>query len=207
MSITLLLLSYIFAISIAIRPYRLRVEYMENPYGIDVASPRFFWAVDTAGVRGGDQTAYELKIYNISSTGVQTLVADTGKVTSNKTSQIIVDKFTVTSHTDYKWNVIIYNSSGAASTNNPNGFFSGGLLNGLSDWQDAEWVGIPKYVQKGNAYQIRNSNLTLNKAFNRIKCYIAMPGYYKAWINNQLIDDHSLGYFTTFQKRIYYDSN
>ncbi len=33
-----------------------------------------------------------------------------------------------------------------------------------------------------------------------------MPGYYKAWINGQLIDDHALGYFTTFQKRVYYDA-
>eukprot|EP01084_Bolivina_argentea_P305636 528012_1 len=201
-----ILLWCIVHISSAIRPYRLRVEYMDNPYGIDVANPRFFWSVDTEGVRGGDQTNYQIKIYNISNTGTRTLVIDSGKIKSNSSSQITVKGFTVQSHTDYVWNVVIYNSSNIASTNNPNSYFSGGLLNGDSEWQNAEWIGIPNYKPRGNAYQIRNSNITFNKPFNRIKAYIAMPGYYKAWINNQLIDDHSLGYFTTFEKRVYYDS-
>eukprot|EP01084_Bolivina_argentea_P305637 528014_1 len=193
-------------LSSSIRPYRLRVEYMNNPYGIDVLNPRFFWAVDTEGIRGGDQTAYQLKIYNISSAGSKQLVIDSGKITSNSSSQIEVVGFSVASHTDYEWNVVVYNSSNIISTDNPTARFSGGLLNGKSDWEQARWIGISNYQYEGNAYQIRNGNITLNKQFNRIKCYIAMPGYYKAWINNELIDDHVLGYFTTFEKRVYYDS-
>eukprot|EP01083_Nonionella_stella_P241254 842579_1 len=123
---------------------------------------------------------------------------------SNSSSHIVVKGFNITSHTDYKWNIMVYNASNAASTNNPDGFFSAGLLQ-QTDWKDAIWLGIPKFKPKGNAYQIRNSNITVTKPFNRIKCYIAMPGYYKAWINNQLIDDHSMGYFTTFETRVYYD--
>ena len=177
---------------------------MENPYGIDVANPRFFWSVDNEEIRGNDQTRYQIKIYNVSHTGKQQLIIDTGKISSNISSQIEVKGFTVMSHTDYIWNVTVFDSSNKNGT--ANGYFSGGLLNEKNDWMDAEWIGIPKFKHTGPAYQIRNSNITLNKQFNRIKCYIVMPGYYKAWINNQLIDDHVLGYFTTFEKRVYYDS-
>ena len=127
-SLIFILLSCLTAITLSIRPYRLRVEYMNNPYGIDVASPRFFWAVDTEGVRGGDQTAFQIKVYSVSAKGSESLVADSGKVASNQTTQIVIDKFTVASHSDYRWSVVIYNASDAVSTNNPNGFFSAALL-------------------------------------------------------------------------------
>ena len=180
---------------------------MENPYGIDVINPRFFWAVDNEGIRGDQQTAFQIKIYNISSNSNQkSLIIDSGKIKSNSSSQIEINGFNITSHTDYIWNIIIYNSSNIASVNNINGYFSAGLLNQDKDWQDAQWIGIPNYKSKGNAYQIRNGNITFNKKFNRIKCYIAVPGYWKGWINGEPVDDHSLGYFTTFEKRIYYDS-
>jgi len=35
--------------------------------------------------------------------------------------------------------------------------------------------------------------------------YISGLGYYKAWINNVLVDDHELGQFVTFQQRTLYD--
>jgi len=38
---------------------RLRTEYLRNPIGIDVKTPRFSWELNTT-TRGAKQTAYEI---------------------------------------------------------------------------------------------------------------------------------------------------
>ena len=123
----------------SLRPYRLRVEYQENPRGIDVTNPRFFWAVDNEGVRGAMQASYQIVVYT---TGDQ-VVVDTGKVTSSESMHITIDKLTLSSYAYYKWTVQIFDSSGTGSEIQT-GYFSAGLLNQPDDWKGAEWIGIAK---------------------------------------------------------------
>jgi hypothetical protein len=44
-------------------PYDLRCEYLTNPLGIDVETPRFSWKqADPDHVRGQKQTAYQVMV-------------------------------------------------------------------------------------------------------------------------------------------------
>lgn len=77
---------------------RLRVEYLESPLGIDVPSPRFSYALVHPS-RGQSQTAYEIVV---SSAGA--VVWDSGKVSSNETTNIAFGG-SLKSDTDYSWTV------------------------------------------------------------------------------------------------------
>ena len=196
-----LLLAVILPVIHAIQPARLRVEYEENPIGIDVANPRFFWSIDSGTARGEKQTAYQIIVYS-QDTGKQ--VADTGKVSSSKQAHVTVSSLVLQSHVNYKWTVQIYDSK-----NNPSsiatGYFSAAILD-PTEWSKVDWIGIDPSKDKPTMNEFRiefklNTSLSITKSV----AYIACPGYYKLWLNEQLIDDHELGYFTTFERRMYYD--
>src|SRR6185369_1164860 len=64
-------------------PYRLRLEYLENPLGIDERAPRFSWYLDDARP-GARQSAYQIQVAS-SLAGLESGKADlwdTGKVAS-----------------------------------------------------------------------------------------------------------------------------
>ena len=189
------------SINNAIQPARLRVEYRENPVGIDVENPRFFWSIDGEDTRGEAQTAYQLIVYN-EDTGAK--AADTGKVSSARQAHVTVPKLALEPHTDYKWTVQIYDKADTAS-NIASGYFSVGILN-FTEWDGVQWIGIdtPKDASTMNEFRME-FNLTQSKSIKKAVAYIACPGYYKLWLNDELIDDHELGYFTVFETRAYYD--
>eukprot|EP01084_Bolivina_argentea_P086641 156595_1 len=185
----------------AIRPGRLRVEYEENPIGIDVVNPRFFWSIDGESVRGAKQTAYQIIVYN---EDIGNKVADTGKVSSAKQGHITVSGLKLQSHVDYKWTVQIYDAKDTAS-NIETGYFSSGLLDS-TQWDQIDWIGIDPSKDTPTMNEFRTQFvLNQHKTIKKAIAYIACPGYYKLWLNEDPIDDHELGYFTTFEARTYYD--
>lgn len=172
---------------------RLRVEYLENPLNIDVTAPRFSWATEHS-TRGEYMTAYELVV---SSNGAT--VWDSGKVNGNVSTNVPYGGTTaLTSDTDYSWTITWYDSTNTASTP-VMGSFSTGLYN-VSDWQGAVYIG------GANNSNMLRSEFTITGQPTRARIYIVGLGYYKAWLNGQLTDDHQLGAFTTFEQRILYDT-
>ena len=69
-------------------PQRLRIEYLENPLGLDETKPRFTWELDDAR-RSAKQTAYEIVV----ATDVGTLDLDTRVpgMTGNPNTTVISD--------------------------------------------------------------------------------------------------------------------
>ncbi len=41
----------------------LKIEYLSNPTGLDVSSPRFSWIIENPGQRGTSQTAYQIILF------------------------------------------------------------------------------------------------------------------------------------------------
>src|SRR4051812_2081549 len=70
-------------------PYRLRLEYLENPLGIDEVHPRFSWYLDDARP-GARQSAYQIQVF----TSLERLergkadLWDSGRVPSADTGQV-----------------------------------------------------------------------------------------------------------------------
>eukprot|EP01084_Bolivina_argentea_P007408 13912_1 len=183
----------------SIQPYNLRVEYQQNPIGIDV-NPRFFWMINAGTVRGAKQTAYHIIVYN-NDNGKQ--IADTGKILSSQSSHITISNITLISHTNYKWTVQIYDKLNNESCIEI-AYFSVGILDS-KEWNKANWIGISN-KDSATSNQLR-TEFIINQTSPIYKsiAYIASPGYYKIWLNTELIDDHELGHFTQFELRSYYD--
>jgi alpha-L-rhamnosidase len=95
----------------------LRVEYLQTPITIDVASPRFSWALEHPQ-RGQGMTAYEIVVLNA---GSGAKVWDSGKVSSNVTTNVAYGSSgsaatALTPDTDYQWTVTWYDNAGNPST-------------------------------------------------------------------------------------------
>ena len=193
----------------ALRPYRLRVEYNQNPIGLDVDNPRFSWALDNEGVRGDDQSAYRLIVSN---TETGDIVADSQKVQSSDSSHIVLSNFSVLTSPSalYSFSVQTWNASDAASPAET-GHFQNGLASQTA-WQDASWLCIPAALNPN-----RSNGLIMNQFRTQFEiassspiakalCYIASPNYYVAFINGVRCDEHVLGAFSQFEYTAYYDT-
>jgi alpha-L-rhamnosidase len=174
--------------------YRLRVEYLENPISIDVVNPRFSYALQHP-TRAQVQTAYHIVVKTLAGTTVW----DTGLVNSNQTLNIPYAGTPLVSDTDYTW-TITWNDATGSSSIPTTGTFSTALFT-VAAWQGAEWINSPP-----------NGTLNTYRAeFNvpalpiRARLYISGLGYHKSWLNGELVDNHELGQFVTFQQRVLYD--
>ena len=90
--------------------YRLRIEYLDSPLTIDVATPRFSWALAHAD-RGQSQTAYRLTV----STAAGASIWDTGSVSSNTSLNIPYGGPALASDSDYVWSVAWTDGAGATA--------------------------------------------------------------------------------------------
>lgn len=106
----------------------LRTEYLENPLGIDIRTPRFFWNCE-GGVR---QTAYQIT----AQCGDKT-VWDTGKVISSRMAHIPYEGETLQSRQRICWHVRLWDENDTAGEDSF-AFFEMGLLE-KQDWQ-AGWI-------------------------------------------------------------------
>ncbi|MFX0555395.1 family 78 glycoside hydrolase catalytic domain [Maribacter sp. CXY002] len=117
----------------------LKVEYLPNPMGIDVETPRFSWQMITdANVHGQFQNAYQIKV----STASGALVWDSGKVESDVSLAIPYAGDKLQPRTTYNWELIVWDEDNKMSQNSS--WFETGLMdsNPNSDhWNNAQWIG------------------------------------------------------------------
>eukprot|EP00756_Hemistasia_phaeocysticola_P046234 Hpha_TRINITY_DN20008_c0_g1::TRINITY_DN20008_c0_g1_i1::g.147859::m.147859/K05989/ramA; alpha-L-rhamnosidase len=171
---------------------RLRVEYLDSPINIDVPHPRFSFACVGAD-RGVVMSAYQI---TVSVEGKP--VWDSGRVASAKSVNIEYAGPRLPSDTDYTWDVVWWDASGAKSQP-ATATFSTALLNGAADVPLAQWV------TPAPGANLLRSEFTLQGAPKRGRLYISGLGFYHAWINGVATDDHAVGQFLTFEKRVAYD--
>jgi alpha-L-rhamnosidase len=177
-------------------PTRLRLEYIENPRGVDVLLPRFSWALnhqDKAQVQSG----YQVQVTKMAD---DTLVWDSGKVLSNKSLNVEYAGSHLESDADYTWKVCYFDTAGVQSPFSHAATFSMGLI-AESDWKGATWIGI---TSTASGRQLRTSFQA--SSVKRAVVYAVGLGYYKLYVNGQKVSVHELGPFTTFEKRVYYET-
>lgn len=173
---------------------RLRVEYIEAPLTIDVATPRFSYALAHAA-RAQSQSSYRLVV----TTAAGAAVWDSGVVQSNNTLNIGYAGPALASDADFKWTVTWTDASGAAAPPATSTFST--ALYTPADWHGAEFVSS---AVNGSLNTYR-TQLSLAAAPARARLYVHGLGYAKTWLNGAPTDDHELGTFTTFQQRTLYD--
>ena len=92
------------------------------------------------------------------------------------------------------------------------------------DWDGAEWLNastprnamagsqlravfaLPEPKQQHQHQHHHQHQQRQHGAIRRAHLYVAGLAYYKCWLNGQPVSDHELGHFTTFERRVLYDT-
>ncbi|MCU0643180.1 MAG: glycoside hydrolase family 78 protein [bacterium] len=188
-------------------PDKLRCEYLENPIGIDIQNPRFFWTLNH-NERNQYQTAYQILVSSDKANLIDEKgdVWDSGKVASDQTTHIAYAGKILESGKRYFWRVRWWDKNDHSSPYSEIAFFEMGFLN-ESDWQ-AKWISkkdVKEFKVKG-AIILGNDvgeyfqphAIYLRKEFQakekvaRARAYVCGLGYYELRLNGQKIGDRVL---------------
>ena len=175
---------------------RLKVEYLNEPIGIDIVEPRFFWNCEG----GKKQTAYQIICKRAGAT-----VWDSGKVMSAAMTQIPYGGESLRSRDVITWAVKLWDENGnggeIASSR-----FEIGLLD-ASDW-NAQWITGNYTVNPLNRYPVDCFRKCFEAAdIAKARLYITACGVYEAKINGQRCGNFILAPgVTDYRKRIQYQA-
>ncbi|WP_231388158.1 family 78 glycoside hydrolase catalytic domain [Sphingobacterium hungaricum] len=124
-------------------PKNLRLEYLENPMGLDNPLPRFSWFLESTDKHAfaQKQTAYRILVSSTAKNLAKNIgdVWDTDWVSSNAMNQIVYAGKALASDKKYFWKVAIKDEKNKLSKWSDDAFWSVGLLNKTA-WK-AEWIG------------------------------------------------------------------
>ena len=199
-------------IAAAIHPRQLRLEYRDNPLGIDVAAPRFSWlaAPANAKARGLRQTAYRILVGSSESAlraGSGDLW-DSGRVASADSAQIVYAGKPLVSRAAAFWKVQVWDQRGKASEWSSPAEWSMGLLR-PEDWQ-AKWIGRDEPAsseapdRRLPARYLR-TEFTVGKPVRRAMVYYSGLGTSELYLNGAKVGDHVLSPgLTDYDKRALY---
>ena len=187
----------------------LKCEYRVNPLGIDVATPRLSWVLESAE-RGTLQTAYQILV---SSSGEALArddgdLWDSGRVESDQSIHVAYAGRPLKSRQRCFWKVRAWDNHGHASKWSEPARWSMGLLD-ASDWQ-AEWIGLDGgenpdcladaqwiWFPDESAHTVEASgktrffrravNLPHGREISGARLTIAAPSVFAIWVNGEQV--------------------
>lgn len=191
-----------------------RMEYHENPEGIDVLQPRFSWMLKGEGRRRA-QSAYQITVASSMEKLAQDKadIWDSGKVISNQTNQIVYKGIPLVSATKYYWKVRVWDESDLVSSWSTPAHWSMGLLK-FSNWQGlfiGHDVGYNKADKYNSLYlppaRYLRKSFNLNKKIKKATAYTTALGLYELRLNGQKVGEANfLPGWTDYDKRLYYQT-
>lgn len=192
-----------FAASAHLAAERLRVEYLENPLGLDTPQPRLSWIV-TSKERDQRQSAYQILVASREDwlkPGKADLW-DTGTVKSDETLHIRYAGRPLGSRQSCYWRVRSWDQENKASEWSAVGRWEMGLLE-AKDWQ-ASWIGRTESTDYQPAPLLRRRFEVTGKVL-RARAYVCGLGYCELTVNGQPVSDAVLdpGY-TRYDRRVLY---
>lgn len=180
----------------------LRCEYVSNPLGVDVPSPRLFWKLESSS-RDQRQTAYQI----LAATTAETLATahgdlwDSGKVASDETIQVPYQGRPLKSSHQVFWKVRVWDAEGRGSAWSQTASWTMGLLN-EADWH-AHWIA----AQTGSETLLLRREFTVKPGLKRAIAYISGLGYYEMLVNGHKAGDDPLSPgWTRYDKTCLYDT-
>jgi alpha-L-rhamnosidase len=120
-------------------PVHLRCEYLENPLGLDAASPHLSWQSDNTE-RNWRQAAYEILVASADDSlrADKADIWDSGKVNSGESVGIAYRGPALESRKRYHWKVRVWDAAGQVSQSSEAAWWETGLLH-PTDWK-AKWI-------------------------------------------------------------------
>jgi alpha-L-rhamnosidase len=198
----------------------LRCEYRVNPLGIGVTKPRLSWILESPR-RAAGQSAYQVLVAG----SEKSLVAnkgdlwDSGKVSSEQSSQVVYEGKALASRMRCFWKVRVWDKDNKVSAWSEPATWTVGLLK-PQDWQ-AKWIGYdaPPPAAYNEQYTSGKQKLVLppppylrktfvvNKPIKRATVYASALGLYELHINGKRVGkDYFTPGWTDYTKRVYYQT-
>jgi len=191
-----------------------KIEYHENPQGIDVLQPRFSWILNGEG-RNRSQSAYQIIVASSMKklSDNQGDIWDSGKMNSNATNQIEFDGSPLKSDFRYYWKAKVWDELGNASEWSTPANWSMGLLN-FSNWKGifiGHDVGYDKTDKYDSLYlppaRYLRKSFEVQKKIKKATAYTTALGLYELRLNGKKVgDDYFLPGWTDYDKRLYYQT-
>jgi alpha-L-rhamnosidase len=186
----------------------LRCEYLTNPLGIDVLSPRLSWQLASSD-RNVRQTSYHLLVAD-SREAIESNVGncwDTGRVESGDSIHIIYKGILLKPRTPYYWKVRVWDQAEKISTWSEIASWEMGLLN-TNPWH-ADWI-TPGWEEDTTSSQpgpMLRKEFLLDEEIANARLYISSLGLYQVDLNGSKVGDwlFTPGW-TTYNHRILYQT-
>ena len=181
----------------------LQCEYLNQPLGIDISSPRFSWKI-SSGNRGVYQKAYQI-IVSDNKKNIKKNIGDcwnSEKINSERTTNVAYKGITLKSNQDYYWRVCFWDSQNKKVWSKVS-FFHTGLFH-PSDWQ-AKWITTKEEIV--DASPIFRKDFIVKKELNSAYAFISAAGIDEFYLNGKKVGDHVLDpAITDYTKTILYST-
>ncbi|MCM2370988.1 family 78 glycoside hydrolase catalytic domain [Aporhodopirellula aestuarii] len=198
----------------AMTPTTLRCEYLENPRGIDVVTPRLSWRVES-DQRGQNQVAYQILVASSEKNLADDVgdLWDSGRVESDQTLFVPYSGQSLVSRQRCFWKVKSWASDEDRPAWSQTASWSMGLLSD-DDWT-AEYISYadpdpvyddPSVLELPAARQYRKEFAT-RKKIARATIYSTALGIYELHLNGKRVGDALFAPgWTDYRQRAYYNT-
>jgi len=188
---------------------KLRVNYRNNPLGIDDPTPRLSWQIN-ASTRGFIQHAYQIQV-STDEAFQAPCIWDSGQVQSVETIHIEYEGAALESRTRYYVRVRVWGDLGQVSEWSVPAYWETAFLTG-DEWQ-ASWISAPLQQDKNmdkdtdEPCDYMRKEFTVEKPIQSARIYATSLGLYRLYVNGVPADDTLFNPgWTSYKKRLQYQT-
>jgi alpha-L-rhamnosidase len=178
----------------------LRTEYLENPIGLDVATPRFTWIIESSYPGFKQRDARIIVSPDSAGLSAGRTVYWQSQMTGSAQRAVYAGKPLVP-FTRYFWRVYVTDGKGTVKAS-PIARFETGMMN-MDKWKGA-WISDGHGIDERSAPYIRKT-FRLPKTVRSAMAYISAGGLFEMHINGRRVGNHQLDpAYTRFDRRLLY---
>lgn len=165
----------------------LKVNYVENPIGLDDKQPMFSWNI-ISNEYHVYQSAYQIKVYKEELlTHKETLVWDSGKVISSQTTNILYNGQPLSEHSTYLWEVTVWDENDCKHEVMQAGKFETAVLNGVP-FKNCSFIGVQdKDIDREGLPAFVKSFTLKEKEVEKAYYYGGALGIYDLYIDGERV--------------------
>ena len=182
----------------------LEVDKLISPLGLDNKSPDFSWIINSEDFSTA-QTHYQIFVATDEIFSKNSLVWDSGKVSSDESVYVKYVGKALSYDTKYFWTVKVWTNHSKRSTQSKIMNWRTGLMN-ADNWR-SNWISVSNKDRELSQAPYFINDFGLNKKIISANLYITSRGVYEAHINgNRLGDSFLTPGWTSYKNRIQYQA-